>query len=49
MSSHSTEVAEHRYRQHHFVTADQQLDTSKTGMWLFLATEILMFGGRFVG
>ena len=49
MSSQSPEVAEHRFRQHHFVTAGQQLDTSKTGMWLFLATEILMFGGLFVG
>jgi len=48
--SHSThDVAEHRFRQHHFATAEQQLDTSKIGMWLFLATEILMFGGLFVG
>ena len=28
---------------------EQQFDTSKIGMWLFLATEILMFGGLFVG
>lgn len=42
-------MAEHRFRQHHFATAEQQLDTSKIGMWLFLATEILMFGGLFVG
>jgi hypothetical protein len=48
--SHSThDVAEHGLRQHHFATAEQQLDTSKIGMWLFLATEILMFGGLFVG
>ena len=28
---------------------DQQFDTSKIGMWLFLATEVLLFGGLFVG
>lgn len=35
--------------QHHFTTMEQQFDTSKLGMWLFLATEILLFGGLFVG
>jgi cytochrome c oxidase subunit 3 len=35
--------------QHHFHTKDQQFDTSKIGMWLFLTTEILLFGGLFVG
>ena len=35
--------------QHHFSTKEQQFDTAKIGMWLFLATEILMFGGLFVG
>ncbi len=49
MSNTTHDVAEHRFRQHHFATAEQQLDTSKIGMWLFLATEILMFGGLFVG
>ena len=28
---------------------EQQFDTSKIGMWLFLVTEILLFGGLFVG
>lgn len=28
---------------------EQQADTSKIGMWLFLATEVLLFGGLFVG
>jgi cytochrome c oxidase subunit III len=42
--------AEHDSRlQHHFATFEQQLDASKIGMWLFLATEILLFGGLFVG
>src|SRR3974390_2383284 len=35
--------------QHHFATMQQQAYTSKIGMWLFLATEVLLFGGLFVG
>jgi cytochrome c oxidase subunit III len=37
------------HHQHHFTTMDQQFDTAKLGMWLFIATEILLFGGLFVG
>jgi len=33
---------------HHFDTPEQQFGTSKLGMWTFLATEVLMFGGLFV-
>ncbi len=33
----------------HFTDVEQQFDTAKLGMWTFLATEILMFGGLFVG
>lgn len=32
---------------HHFDTEQQQFDSAKLGMWVFLATEILMFGGLF--
>jgi cytochrome c oxidase subunit 3 len=32
---------------HHFDTPVQQFDAGKLGMWLFLATEILLFGGLF--
>ncbi len=32
---------------HHFDTPQQQFDSGKLGMWLFLATEILLFGGLF--
>ncbi|MEM1107718.1 MAG: hypothetical protein AAGH99_03415 [Planctomycetota bacterium] len=32
---------------HHFDTSEQQLESHKLGMWVFLATEILMFGGLF--
>jgi cytochrome c oxidase subunit III len=37
------------HHQHHFATMEQQNDTTKIGMWLFLATEVLLFGGLFVG
>ncbi len=33
---------------HHFDTEQQQFDSDKLGMWLFLVTEILLFGGLFV-
>jgi cytochrome c oxidase subunit 3 len=33
---------------HHFDSAEHEYETSKQGVWLFLATEILMFGGLFV-
>jgi cytochrome c oxidase subunit III len=32
-----------------FATADQQRDTSTVGMWIFLATEVMFFGGLFAG
>ena len=32
---------------HHFQTMEQQFDSAKLGMWLFLATEVLLFGGLF--
>jgi cytochrome c oxidase subunit 3 len=32
---------------HHFDTPEQQALTGKLGMWTFLATELLMFGGLF--
>jgi cytochrome c oxidase subunit 3 len=35
--------------QHHFADMQQQVDASKIGMWLFLVTEVLLFGGLFVG
>lgn len=33
--------------QHHFGSLSQQFDSGKLGMWLFLATEVLLFGGLF--
>lgn len=32
---------------HHFATAEQQKNTASLGMWLFLAQEIMFFGGLF--
>lgn len=32
---------------HHFDTPAQQFESGKLGMWLFLGTELLMFGGLF--
>ncbi|HRK29534.1 MAG TPA: cytochrome c oxidase subunit 3 [Tepidisphaeraceae bacterium] len=32
---------------HHFDTPEQQFTTGKLGMWVFLGTELLMFGGLF--
>jgi cytochrome c oxidase subunit III len=34
---------------HHFDDVEQQLDAATLGMWLFLATEIMFFGGLFAG
>ncbi|CAN5492025.1 cytochrome c oxidase subunit 3 family protein [soil metagenome] len=34
--------------QHHFVSSEQQFEAAKLGMWLFLVTEIMLFGGMFV-
>ena len=36
------------YVAHHFDTAQQQYDSGKLGMWLFLIQEILFFSGLFV-
>jgi cytochrome c oxidase subunit 3 len=33
----------------HFENLEKQAHASKLGMWIFLATEILLFGGLFVG
>ena len=33
---------------HHFQSAYHEFDASKFGMWLFLVTEVLLFGGLFV-
>jgi cytochrome c oxidase subunit 3 len=44
-------LAEHpaTFLQHHFENAEQQFEASTLGMWAFLVTEILFFGGLFLG
>jgi cytochrome c oxidase subunit 3 len=34
---------------HHFSNLETQAHAARLGMWLFLATEVLLFGGLFVG
>ena len=34
---------------HHFRDAEHEYQSSKEGVWIFLVTEIMMFGGLFVG
>ncbi len=36
------------FLQHHFHTVEQQHESSKLGMWIFLAQEILFFSGLFI-
>lgn len=40
--------SENSHVAHHFQNAEHQYVTAKEGMWAFLCTEILMFGGLFV-
>jgi cytochrome c oxidase subunit 3 len=57
MSTASTEISAHSrahgpgghdpHLAHHFDTPEQQFTSAKLGMWIFLGTEILMFGGLF--
>ena len=37
------------YPAHHFQDAGQQKEAATLGMWIFLATEVLLFGGMFTG
>ena len=38
----------HPYLQHHFDSMPQQAEASTLGMWVFLVTEIMFFGGLFM-
>lgn len=49
MSTTNERPTGHNYHQaHHFESVEQEYDSSKQGIWLFMVTEILMFGGLFV-
>ncbi len=45
MSEHTSNHPE--YLAHHFADPEQQRESAKMGMWIFLLTEILFFGGLF--
>ena len=44
----ATGLKEHEVA-HHFDSLEQEFTSHKMGMWLFIASEIMMFGGLFVG
>src|SRR4051812_21488494 len=48
MSESTTDVAQVHHHAHHFASADEEFEASKQGMWVFMVTEVLMFGGLFV-
>lgn len=48
MSDKTAHAADHpKFLAHHFSDVEQQRESAKLGMWLFLLTEILLFGGLF--
>ena len=47
MSDTSAVKERPEHLKHYFVDSDQQFEASKMGMWVFLVTEILFFGGLF--
>jgi cytochrome c oxidase subunit 3 len=49
MSTVSTSSSHRHHHAHHFDSAEHEYNTAKFGTWVFLVTEILMFGGLFVG
>lgn len=44
-----TSTPEERHLRHHFANSQQQMDAATLGMWTFLITEVLFFGGMFAG
>src|SRR5712672_3140429 len=44
----STHETSHRALQHHFENMEQQREAGTLGMWVFLVTEIMFFGGMFL-
>jgi len=48
LSARPTAGAENK-RAAHFSTLEKQSRAAKLGMWIFLSTEVLLFGGLFVG
>jgi cytochrome c oxidase subunit 3 len=47
MTEHGQGHDHPKHLAHHFDTPEQQYESGKLGMWIFLVTEILLFGGLF--
>ncbi len=47
MRSEAAVRADELHLAHHFSSLERQTDAARLGMWLFLATELLLFGGLF--
>ncbi len=47
-SQATTQVHGHPALQHHFENMEQQREAGTLGMWVFLVTEIMFFGGMFL-
>lgn len=45
--AHDAVHAQHPFLAHHFDSPKHQFDSGKLGIWLFLVTEVLFFGGLF--
>jgi len=45
--AHDAAHAEHPFLAHHFDNPKHQFESGKLGIWLFLVTEVLFFGGLF--
>lgn len=49
MNTANTTVPPAQFVAHHFDDAEQQFEAARLGMWIFLATEVMFFGGMFTG
>ena len=47
MSDSPVTIAHHPALRHHFAEMEQQRNAASLGMWVFLVTEIMFFGGMF--
>ena len=45
---HNHPHVHHPAQQHHFQTLEQQAEAATLGMWVFLVTEVMFFGGLFM-
>jgi cytochrome c oxidase subunit III len=48
MDATTEQLHGHRSLQHHFENMEQQREAGTLGMWVFLVTEIMFFGGMFL-